>query len=266
MPSDYDRRRAVRRRALSIRRFAVRSVAATLVIALASVAGVRGSPPVGLETARRGASVQARQLPTVPAPFAAPRVKWPVRGQVAVTFDDGPCVVKTRKTVDVLGDTPATFFVVGGQVRRTPSEARYAASRGHSIQNHTMDHHRLRRLDATEIARQLSQTADLIEATVGVRPVVYRPPYGSTDQRVLSATSALGWYEAMWNGGAPRMDSKAPQIIGAVRGQMQRARSANIGLVLLFHDCSGSFNGMINALPTVIKMLRDDGWEFVTFG
>lgn len=202
----------------------------------------------------------------MPAPFAAPRVKWPRPGQVALTFDDGPCTTKTRRTVDLLGDTPATFFVVGGQMRRFASEARYAASFGHSIQNHTQDHPRLRQLDAAGIAEQLRMASDEIERAIGTRPVVYRPPYGSTDQRVRSVTNELGWFEAMWNGGAPRMDSGSSSIIGAVRSQMKRSRSANVGLVLLFHDCSGNFGGMIGALPTVISMLRDDGWEFVLFG
>lgn len=266
MGSDYDQQHADGRRALSIRRFALRAGAVTVAITLVGVVGVSGSPPVALEPARRGESVQIRQLPAVPAPFAAPRVKWPQPGQVALTFDDGPCATKTRRTVDLLGDTPATFFVIGGQVRRTPSEAKYAASFGHSIQNHTMDHRRLRQLDSEGISDQLSMAADWIEEIVGTRPTLYRPPYGSTDQRVRAATSALGWSEVMWNGGPPRMDSDSASIIGAVRGQMTRARTAQKGLVLLFHDCSGNFGGMTRALPTVISMLRDDGWEFVAFG
>lgn len=248
---------------MNTRGFALRAGAATVVMVLVSVAGVSGSPPSALEPARRGQSVQLRQLSLVPAPFAAPRVKWPARGQVALTFDDGPCTTKTRRTVDVLGDTPATFFVVGGQLKRNPSEALHAANRGHSIQNHTMSHTRLRSLDDARIIEELDSTASLIQRLIGVRPVVYRPPYGSTDSRVRSLTSSRGWSEALWNGGAPKMDSGSSQIIGGVRSQMRRARAANVGLMLLFHDCSGNFGGMITALPTVISMLRDDGWEFV---
>jgi len=266
MASDYDRGRVDRRSELSIRRFSVRVVATTVAIALVTVAGVDGSPPVTLEVARRGESVQIRRLPVMPAPFAAPRVRWPAARQVALTFDDGPCATKTRRTVDLLGDTPATFFVVGGQIRRFPSVVVHTASRGHSIQNHTMSHLRLRSLDASMMFTELESASNWIQNTVGVRPVVYRPPYGSTDDRVRSLTSSWGWSEAMWNGGAPRMESGASSIIAGVRNQMKRARSANHGLVLLFHDCSGNFGGMIKALPTVISMLRDDGWEFVTFG
>jgi peptidoglycan-N-acetylglucosamine deacetylase len=204
-----------------------------------------------------------RELPAVPAPFAAQRVKWPGANQVALTFDDGPCARRTRRTVDVLGDTVATFFVVGTQLRRSPAETIHAASRGHSIQNHTMNHPHLRALNASGILGELDAAANEIAGMVGVRPSVYRPPYGSTDERVRSVTSSSGWYEAMWNGGAPKMDSGSSSIVGAVRSQMRKARGINQGLVLLFHDCSGNFLGMIDALPTVISMLRIDGWEFV---
>jgi len=230
---------------------------------LTAVLPVQGSSTGTLSPAVRGVSTQVRELPVVPTPFAAPRVVWPGRNQVAITFDDGPCATKTRRTVDALGDTVATFFVIGGQVRRSPTEAQYAASRGHSIQNHTMDHIRLRSLDAASISNQLSMANEWITSTVGTTPTVYRPPYGSTDDRVRSVTKALGWFEAMWNGGAPRMESGAQEIIGGVRGQMRRARAADHGLMLLFHDCSGNFGGMITALPTVIADLRADGWEFV---
>lgn len=246
-----------------IRRSVGRFVVATLAIVVVSSTGASGSPPIPLEVARRGASVQMRQLPTVPAPFAAARVKWPAANQVALTFDDGPCARKTRRTVDVLGDTVGTFFIIGGQLRNNPSEAIYAASRGHSIQNHTMDHPHLRSLDQRGVFYQLQSATDEIIKVIGIRPTVYRPPYGSTDARVRSLTSSWGWSEAMWNGGAPQMNSNSSQIIGAVRSQMRRARLTNKGLVLLFHDCSGNFGGMIGALPTVISMLRDDNWEFV---
>ena len=238
-------------------------LATTLVMSVSVALPVRGSSTGNLAPAVRGASVQVRELPAAPAPFTAPRVVWPGRNQVAITFDDGPCATKTRRTVDALGDTVATFFVIGGQVRRSPGEAQYAASRGHSIQNHTMDHIRLRSLDAANIAYQLALASEWITSTVGVVPTVYRPPYGSTDDRVRSVTRGLGWVEAMWNGGAPRMESGAQEIIGGVRSQMRRARAADHGLMLLFHDCSGNFGGMITALPTVIADLRADGWEFV---
>jgi peptidoglycan/xylan/chitin deacetylase (PgdA/CDA1 family) len=252
---------------MRIRRISSVLGASTLVTTLALLASSALAVPGGasstLAPAVRGASVQVRELAPVAAPFNAPRVVWPGPNQVALTFDDGPCATKTRRTVDTLGDTVATFFVIGGQVRRSPSEAQYAASRGHSIQNHTMDHIRLRSLDATNIAYQLALASQWITSTVGMVPTVYRPPYGSTDDRVRSVTRGLGWSEAMWNGGAPRMESGAQEIIGGVRGQMRRARAANHGLMLLFHDCSGNFGGMITALPTVIADLRADGWEFV---
>ena len=126
----------------------------------------------GLQHASKGQTIQVRQFAPLPAPFSAPRVRTPGPMQAALTFDDGPCNSRTRQTVNVLGDTVATFFVIGGQVRRSPSEAQYAASQGHSIQNHTMDHKRLNGLTADEIFSQLDVASNFIENTIGVRPTV----------------------------------------------------------------------------------------------
>lgn len=217
----------------------------------------------GLQRASKGQTIQIRELPQLPAPFSAPRVRTPGPMQAALTFDDGPCNSRTRQTVNVLGDTVATFFVIGGQVRRSPSEAQYAASQGHSIQNHTMDHKRLNGLTADEIFSQLDVASNFIENTIGVRPTVFRPPYGATNSFVAETAAGIGYPQILWNGGAPRMESKRDEIINGVTGQANRAIRNNRGLVLLFHDCSGYFTGMITALPSVIQLLQNKGFEFV---
>jgi peptidoglycan/xylan/chitin deacetylase (PgdA/CDA1 family) len=213
--------------------------------------------------ASKGQTIQIRQFAPLPAPFSAPRVRTPGPMQAALTFDDGPCRSRTRQTVNVLGDTVATFFVIGGQVRRSPSEAQYAASQGHSIQNHTMDHKRLNGLTTDQIFSQLDAASNFIENTIGIRPTVFRPPYGSTNSFVAETAASFGYSQIMWNGGAPRMESKRDEIINGVTGQANRAITNNRGLVLIFHDCSGNFGGMITALPDVIRILKNKGFEFV---
>ena len=217
----------------------------------------------GLQQASKGQTIQVRQFAPLPAPFSAPRVRTPGPMQAALTFDDGPCSSRTRQTVNVLGDTVATFFVIGGQVRRSPSEAQYAASQGHSIQNHTMDHKRLNSLTTDEIFSQLDMASNFVENTIGIRPTVFRPPYGVTNSFVVETAASFGYSQILWNGGAPRMESKRDEIINGVAGQANRAITNNRGLVLIFHDCSGNFGGMITALPDVIRLLRNKGFEFV---
>ena len=217
----------------------------------------------GLQQASKGQTIQVRQFAPLPAPFSAPRVRTPGPMQAALTFDDGPCSSRTRQTVNVLGDTVATFFVIGGQVRQSPSEAQYAASQGHSIQNHTMDHKRLNSLTTDEIFSQLDMASNFVENTIGIRPTVFRPPYGVTNSFVVETAASFGYSQILWNGGAPRMESKRDEIINGVAGQANRAITNNRGLVLIFHDCSGNFGGMITALPDVIRLLRNKGFEFV---
>jgi peptidoglycan/xylan/chitin deacetylase (PgdA/CDA1 family) len=126
-----------------------------------------------------------------------------------------------------------------------------------------MDHKRLNSLTADEIFSQLDVASNFIENTIGVRPTVFRPPYGATNSFVAETAAGIGYPQILWNGGAPRMESKRDEIINGVTGQANRAISNNRGLVLLFHDCSGYFTGMITALPSVIQLLQNKGFEFV---
>ena len=107
---------------------------------------------------------------------------WPERGQVALTFDDGPSAY-TQAVLDVLADkgVHATFFVIGDYVNASTApllEAMSAA--GHSVQNHTRSHPHLAPLSDVQIVEQLATTSDRVEQATGVRPSCFRPPYGST--------------------------------------------------------------------------------------
>ena len=237
------------------------STSALVAITVVTQRTAQGEP--GFLQATKGKTQQVRELSELPGAFSAPRVRSVGQMQAALTFDDGPCAERTRRTVEVLGDVVATFFVIGGQVRKSPAEAQYAASRGHSIQNHTQDHKRLRGLTSTEIVYQIELASDFIENTIGIRPTAFRPPYGSTSAFVSQTAASIGYRQILWNGGAPQMNSKRAEIINGVTNQANQAIRKKLGLVLLFHDCSGNFNGMITALPDVIQLLRNKGFQFV---
>lgn len=235
-----------------------------LILALATGPGlVAKATGHRYERAIRESSVQIREVAPLPAPFSAPRVTWPGPGQVAVTFDDGPCRAATTRVVDLMGDRVATFFVVGVNVQRDPAPMRYAAERGHSIQNHSMWHReQIHRSDA-EIRDSLAMTSNLIVEVVGSHPTSFRPPYGSTNARVLGVVEGEGYHQALWNGGPWSMDADAAGIRTAVIGQVRGAAVRGEGLTILFHDCSGRPPQLLAALPDVLAAIDAAGFEYV---
>jgi len=241
-----------------VRRFL--GVLIALVLVVSGGAAVAGR--VGLVSAVRGEAVQVRTVTPLPRPFDAQRVTWPGPGQVAVTFDDGPCRF-TRDVVDAMGDRVATFYVVGVNIERDPLSLRYAAERGHSVQNHSMRHRRQTALPDDEIVRSLESTAALIEGVAGVRPSSFRPPYGVTNSRVLRTVNEAGYSQALWNGGPSTMSAGAASIVSSVASQVARAVRRGEGLVILFHDCSGRPNQLLAALPDVLSLIDSTGLEYV---
>ncbi|MCL4802179.1 MAG: polysaccharide deacetylase family protein, partial [Burkholderiales bacterium] len=71
----------------------------------------------------------------LPAPAAA-------RGEVALTFDDGPHPEITPRVLDLLdrAGAQASFFVVGEHARRHARLVREIATRGHAVENHSHRH------------------------------------------------------------------------------------------------------------------------------
>lgn len=101
-------------------------------------------------------------------------------GTIALTFDDGPHPVYTPFVLDMLRayGVKATFFVVGSQAELYPELIQRIHREGHAIGLHGYKHHPHWTKTPWSIKREAEHTAQLIERLTGVRPVLYRPPWG----------------------------------------------------------------------------------------
>lgn len=93
-------------------------------------------------------------------------------------------------------DIRATFFAVGADL----ADARAGAAitrlhgAGHEIGNHTQDHrYDFSRADDVRIAQQVADAAAAIEARTGARPVGFRSPGYTTNDRVQAVLRAQGY-------------------------------------------------------------------------
>ena len=169
------------------------------------------------------------------------------RGQVALTFDDGPSVY-TDDVLDVLAryDVPATFFPVGSAIGADTRVLRRAVREGHSVQNHTWDHAALTRLSDSSVYSQLDRTSDFVQSTTGIRPSCYRPPFGVTSARVRSVARAWWLYpEILWTADTSDYQRPSPSTIVA----RSLATADGRGLIILFHDGGGNRSNTVAALP-----------------
>src|SRR5438270_4822468 len=111
------------------------------------MAAVRTAVPLAA-TAAAAWSVPA----LAPITPLARRLRIPTRtadaATVAITFDDGPHPQGTPAILEILREAraPATFFVIGEQVRRTGSLIDEIAAAGHQIAVHGDRHRNLLRV------------------------------------------------------------------------------------------------------------------------
>jgi peptidoglycan/xylan/chitin deacetylase (PgdA/CDA1 family) len=224
-------------------------------------------PPIAVIDTPAAALASAVRVdpPDPPPQLGYPAAAWPGPGQVALTFDDGPRAGVTGRVIDILDEAQVggTFFVVGTMATTWPQLVIRAAESGHSVQNHTWNHPWLSRSSTTVVTNELTRLSNYVESLIGVRPTVFRPPYGATNARVAQIGASLGMSQALWNGGPSSMTASAANIISSVASQARSAKANGSGLVVLFHDGSGSTGELLKALPTVIQGLRAGGWEFV---
>ena len=120
---------------------------------------------------------------------------------VALSFDAAWGNEDTQTLIDILGkyDVKATFFVVGAWVDKYPESVKALSDAGHEVMNHSNDHAHFNALSADEIAKNINACSDKIEAVTGVRPTLFRPPYGEYDDHVIAAVRALGVEPIQWD-------------------------------------------------------------------
>ena len=103
--------------------------------------------------------------------------------KIAITFDDGPDPEWTPKILDVLKEkgVKATFFLIGVEAQKYPGITKRVYNEGHEIGNHTFTHPDISNISKRYFEVELNLTERFFEGKLGVKPVLFRPPY-SIDQ------------------------------------------------------------------------------------
>lgn len=186
----------------------------------------------------------------VPAAAAAPAKKL-----AAITFDDGPGPY-TDGLLDELAQrgVVVTFFMQGFNASRYPSVVKKAYEAGHQIASHTYNHPQLTALSSQGIQDQLTTTAAILnEATGANHSYMVRPPYGSTNPRVLSALNAPA---VLWSVDTRDWESRNADAI--YRHIVNDTRD---GSIILMHDIHpATIPGALRG----IDALLEQGYELVT--
>jgi peptidoglycan/xylan/chitin deacetylase (PgdA/CDA1 family) len=223
------------------------------------------SKPGAHQTQRAGAASPASPFPLylVPLPSDPPPspVPLPQERSILLTFDDGPDLQGTPIIMDELDRRKlhAVFFVMGQHIVRNRPEdlarrdlLRKLATHGHHVGNHTMSHKDLCR-NPSPMAEEIDRAAELITYSTGLRPVLFRSPYGARCRALDRALAERELIQVGWNAD-PRewRGSSEDAIFSAVTGQLARATGP---VILLLHD--KNLNA-VQALPRILDWIEQE--------
>ncbi len=176
--------------------------------------------------------------------------------KISISFDAAWGGDKTLGILDLLDEynIKTTFFLVDIWTQKYPELVKEIVTRGHEIGNHSTSHPQMSKLNETQIAKELNTQADNVLAIAGVRPVLFRPPYGDYNNRVITTARAQGFVPIQWSVDSLDWKNRGAQEI------INRATKVKSGDIVLFHNDS---QYILDALPAVLKYYAENGYSVV---
>ncbi len=188
-----------------------------------------------------------------------------------LTFDDGPSYL-TEEILEILDKEgiEATFFLIGTQITEDKEALlRSMVAEGHLLGIHSYSHKSNEIYSSVDAyIEDAKKTADRICEVTGVRPTIYRFPWGSVNcyvsgicDDVIEEMNEAGYEYYDWNVSAE--DSVGKPTKESILKNIKKDFGKYNEPVILMHD-SAVNKATVEALPEIISMLKAEGYTFGT--
>lgn len=190
-----------------------------------------------------------------------------VRGEIAITFDDGPDPVTTPEVLEILDryQAKATFFCIGDKLLRQPELARQIVERGHGLENHSMHHgYWLSFCLPDGWLAELEAAQQAVVSVTGRPPRFFRPPVGLRNPFLDPVLSRLDLQLVSWTRrGFDSVENRSQRVLSRLR------RNLNAGDILLLHDADSAISEagvpvVLEVLPALLEAAASQGLRPVT--
>lgn len=177
--------------------------------------------------------------------------------KIAISFDAAWGDQYTKQILDILDkyNVKTTFFLVGFWVDRYPDMVKEIAKRGHEIGNHSTNHPHMTKLSQNQIIEELKKTEDKINKITGQRTILFRPPFGDYNDRLVRTCRDNGYYVIQWD-----VDSLDWKELGVEPVVDRVLRNVKKGSIVLFHN---NAKYVTKYLPIIIEKLQARGYKIV---
>ena len=80
-----------------------------------------------------------------------------------------------------------------------PESVEALSAAGHQIQNHSNTHPYMTQLSKNQMINELESCNEKIKKITGVKPTLFRPPYGDYDNMVVETVKGQQMYTIQWD-------------------------------------------------------------------
>ena len=189
------------------------------------------------------------------------------RGEVALTFDDGPDQQVTPQVLALLEarGLKASFFCVGAKAAAHPDLLREIVRRGHSVENHSQRHHpAFAFFGYAGLAREVDAAQAAIAGITGRAPQFFRAPAGFRSPMLDPVLARRGLHYTSWTRrGFDAVERDPAKVLARLTCDLAA------GDVLLLHDggAARTRDGVplvLAVLPALLERIAAHGFQPVT--
>ena len=187
------------------------------------------------------------------------------RGEVVLTFDDGPDPEVTPRVLDLLDQyqVRASFFCIGAKAAAYPNLLKEILRRGHSVENHSYHHSPYFPFyGITRLRREVQNAQTTIAGITGRAPVFFRAPAGFRSPFLDFVLARCGLHYVSWTRRGFDGVRCDPALV-----LRRLTRNLAAGDVLLLHDnapARADEPAVLTVLPALLQQLAAQGLKAVS--
>ena len=151
-------------------------------------------------------------------------------------------------------DVKVTFFMVGDWVRKYPDDVKKIYEAGHEIGTHSDTHPHVNKLTYEENIQELEKSSEEIQKITGVKPTLYRTPYGEYNNTVIKCANESGYFPIQWS-----LDTLDYKNLTAEE-MWNRIEKISSGDIVLMHNGT---EHTADSLQSIIQKIKAKGLSIV---
>jgi peptidoglycan-N-acetylglucosamine deacetylase len=196
------------------------------------------------------------------------------KGQIALTFDDGPNSKILKELLPLLQkyNAKVTFFVIGGVAIGKKEWLKREIAEGHEIENHSWGHDNFKKMFKTggseRIKIDILKTEKIILEITGRKSRFFRPPFWEVNKEIQKIVEGLGYkvmklekpdINTMDYDDASKYKSSDILTERVKRIIAKRESRGVLNHILVFHELPIT----VKSLKTLMPYFQKQGYQFV---